>query len=112
MARTKGDSRDSSQLWRVILTYVFVFAFIVASSYAASSLIGHTLMEQARREGLRASERASLARKDVAALRQRIERLVGLRSVERWATVRGFAPDGDAKVLVMSRSQRDERAPR
>lgn|GEM_PF-2997520 len=111
IARAKGVSRDSSQLWRVILTYVFVFAFIVASAYAASSLVGHTLMEQARREGLRASERASMARKDVAALRQKIERLVGLRSVERWAEVRGFAPDGDAKVLVMNRSLRNERSP-
>ncbi|HRI44906.1 MAG TPA: hypothetical protein PLL78_00665 [Fimbriimonadaceae bacterium] len=52
-----------------------------------------------------------MARKDVAALRQKIERLVGLRSVERWAEVRGFAPDGDAKVLVMNRSLRNERSP-
>lgn len=82
------------------MAYALAFGFLVACSYAASSLVGHTLMEQARRDGLRATERAAMARKDVAALRQRIERLVGLRSVERWAAIRGFAPDGDAKALM------------
>jgi hypothetical protein len=92
----------------MVLAYGFAFLFIAGCSYAASSLIGQTMLEQARREGLRASERAAMARKDVAALRQRIERLLGLRSVEKWAEVRGFRHDGEATIYAMNGAPKDE----
>jgi hypothetical protein len=94
LTRTRAVSKQRKVVGEAILAYSAAFAFLVAATYGASSLAGQTMMEQARREGLHAKERALDARKDVATLRQRVERLVGMRSIDQWASVRGFVTEG------------------
>lgn len=96
--RTRAKTEANHALRDSILWYALGFSIIVGLTYGTSSLVGQTMMEQARREGLQARERAQDARKDVAVLRQRVERLVGMRSVEQWATVRGYTLEGATPV--------------
>lgn len=91
--RTRAKSTANHAVRDSLLNYTLAFGLLFGLTYGASSLLGQTMMEQARREGLQARERAQTARKDVAVLRQRVERLVGMRSVEQWATVRGYSLD-------------------
>lgn len=90
VARRRAKSRSASR----ILGHVAAFSAVIAVSYGVSSLAGNTLMEKARREGLNAQARSRQAKMDVALLRDRIERLTSMQSVEQWASFRGFvSPD-------------------
>lgn len=60
-------------------------------AFVASSLAGQALTESARRDALRATERARAAMADVALLRERVDRLSSVDSLESWAALRGFA---------------------
>lgn len=91
--RTRAVSKRRRLVAQWITAQIVIFGIVAGLTYGASCLIGHILLEQARRSGLEASERSALARKDVSTLRQRVERLVGIRSVEQWAAVREFSND-------------------
>ena len=87
----KARHRDSSAVW----AYVTGFIIMAGLTFMASSLLGQVMVEKARREGLRAAERSREARKVEAVLRQRIDYLGSLGTVEAWATSHNFvAPDG------------------
>jgi hypothetical protein len=82
-----------------------LFIAVVLLTFFASSLAGHVAVEKARREGLRALERAKEARKAEVVLRNRVDLLTGIRSVETWSAANGFAPAVAAqqtKTLVAS----------
>jgi hypothetical protein len=52
------------------------------------------MMEKARREGIRAQERARAARKAEIVLRQSIDAMTGLTALNDWAQAHGFrAPE-------------------
>lgn len=75
-----------------------VFATIAGVAFMCSSLLGQVMVEQARREGIRAMERAREARKMEAVLRSRLDVLTNLTSVEEWAKSKGMlAPEQQAQ---------------
>jgi hypothetical protein len=77
------------------LCYAVAFFLIFALTAAASGLGGQVMMEKARREGLRAKERAAAARSAEKLLQNRLEELTSVASVQEWATANGFeAADG------------------
>jgi hypothetical protein len=93
--RTAPRAKAKSRL--AISSKLITFAIIVGFTFMASSLAGQVLVEKARREGIRATERARDARKAEAVLRQQVDALQSLDNVEAWATAHGFtAPDGIA----------------
>jgi hypothetical protein len=69
-----------------------LFAVTSASSFGFSTLLGHSLKEHARREALRAGDRARAARADLARLRSKLERLTTMKSVDDWSKAKGFIP--------------------
>jgi|GEM_PF-6303300 len=80
--------------------FAVVWCALVALSYVGSTLMGQTMLEQARREGLRAQERSREASMDAAVLRDRLRRLTSMRAVDEWATVRGYKPQEQAVVVL------------
>lgn len=73
---------------------VATFVILAGLSFIASSLSGHVMVEKVRREGLRAGERAREARKAEAVLRQQVDALSSLGSVEDWAAAHNFVGPG------------------
>ncbi len=69
-----------------------VFVGCLALSYGASTLLGNSVMESARREAGRAESRARVARDETARLQRRLDRLTSPQSVASWARLRGFVP--------------------
>lgn len=88
--RPRARRRPKSLSPGTIAANLVGLALIAILAFAASSLAGQTMMEDARREGLRAQERARKARMDVAALRRHVDRLTSMRAVEHWSEVRRF----------------------
>lgn len=87
--RRRAPRRNFAQ---VVIAQVALFGFVCSVTFGFSSLTGHSLMEQQRREALRAGNRARVARSDLARLRSRLERLTTMRAVDDWAKVKGFVP--------------------
>jgi len=78
-----------------------LFLVVGGSTFFASSLAGHVMVEKARREGISARQRAGDARKAGALLRARVDALTSLGAVEAWANSHGFvAPDGVGRPLM------------
>ena len=50
------------------------------------------MKENARREAIRANQRAKSARADAAKVRARFERLTTMRAVDEWTKINGFVP--------------------
>lgn len=89
-AESPVAARRQSNVMQVVLMRSMLFGLLVAIAYGASSLAGQTIMEQARREGIRSQERARQAKMDVAVLRQRVDRLSSFRAIESWALSHGM----------------------
>ncbi|MBV6457184.1 MAG: hypothetical protein HONBIEJF_00291 [Fimbriimonadaceae bacterium] len=64
-------------------------------AYGASSLVGNTMLEDARRSAIRCKERAKEMRQQVALLRQQSDRLSNMHAVEQWAGLRGYVRSGN-----------------
>lgn len=84
----KASVRPGSQIAASVLMFIFVFTV----GYGFSVLTGNTMMEHARRNKVEAMQKAQMARQDAMRLRNRLERMTGLDSVESWARARGFQP--------------------
>lgn len=94
-SRSRRRRRSALGVW---LVKVVLLGFVGLLSYGTSTLVGQTLMEQQRREGLRAQERAQQSRADAALLRTRVARLTSLKTIDDWAAMRGFSQRGGAVV--------------
>lgn len=70
--------------------YAFLFLLVAATTFTFSTLIGHSMMENARLDSVRATSRARAAKAEVASLRNRIESLSNMKAIEDWAKSRGF----------------------
>jgi hypothetical protein len=74
---------------------VLAFGLIASVAYLGGGLAGQVMLEQARREGLWARERAREARRAEAFLRKRVDDLSSFTAIHRWAASHGFvAPEG------------------
>jgi hypothetical protein len=64
-------------------------------TYGASSLMGNTMLEDARRSAIRSKERAREMRLQVTLLSRQNDRLSNMHAIESWAGLRGFARLGN-----------------
>ena len=74
----------------VLVEKATLFLAVTVITCAASSLSGQIMVEKARREGLRAQERASVAQRSEAALRIQVNKLASAPAIEIWAQEHGF----------------------
>lgn len=75
-----------------MVAHALVFLAVCGVTMGFSSLVGHSMKENARREAIRASQRAKVARVDAGRIRARFERLTTLKAVDAWTKVNGFVP--------------------
>lgn len=87
-ARSARKARAS--IAQRVFPALFALALVTGATYLAVSLAGHVMVEKARRDGIRATERAREARRVEAALRQRILVTTSYASVAQWASSNGF----------------------
>ncbi len=73
-----------------VLTNVALFCAVAPLTWGFSLLLGHSLKENARRQAVHATQRASVARQDMARLRNRLDRLTSSNVVDAWAVNNGF----------------------
>jgi len=72
-------------------------------------LLGNSMMENARRERIRAIERAKLARQEVVRLHQRADRLASMAAIDEWARTTGFVPPAvDPESWVANHGQAED----
>lgn len=81
-----------------VLAKVVVFGVLTASVFFASSLAGQVMVEKARRDGIRATERLKSAAKEEAILRDRVLSMTRESAIATWAQENGFtAPEALAE---------------
>jgi hypothetical protein len=105
---SRSRSKGKADLGVAMLVRGILFGLVIVAVYLASSLTGNVMMEKARREGLRAQERAQAAKKTEAGLRQSIDAMTGITAVGEWALAHGFRapeqlaqpPKGDGFVAI------------
>lgn len=87
-------SRPKVNVGQAILVRTFAFAAIVAFTFLGSSLFGQVMAEKARRDGIRATERARAAVAGLAPLKAQLYERTNAQNVRLWAAQRGLvAPD-------------------
>jgi len=94
MRSTKRVSRRRAITADVVVGRFLLLAAVGLISYGASSLVGNTMLEDARRSAIRCKERAKEMRQQVALLRQQTDRLTNMQAVEQWAGLRGYVRSG------------------
>lgn len=82
--------RRKSSLLNQIVGSAIAFGAVVVVTFGFSTLLGHSMKEGARRDAIRAQERAKTARADVSRIRGRVERLTTMRAVEEWTKFNGY----------------------
>lgn len=76
------------------------FLVVAGLAFSTCSLVGQVMVEKARRDGIRASDRARIASRDIAALREDVQDLSSSQSIDDWATANGFVPTDSAPKTV------------
>ncbi len=100
-ATQKSKAHSIGTIWTLRMT---MFVVLGSVTWSASSLMGQVMAESARREGIRAQARASVAMKTESALRQEVDQLTSDESVEAWAQSHGMvALDGFDKATTTER---------
>jgi hypothetical protein len=94
-------SQHRAAAWREGISWAFAraraFVLTLAAMYIACSLVGHILVELARRDAAIAAEAARSASAVELRLRRKNESLVGLGEIDLWAKrLRLVAPDRTA----------------
>lgn len=69
---------------------VIAFGALSLAVFFSSSLAGQVMVEKARREGMRAVQRAKDATKEEALLRDKVQALTRESAIDAWATANGF----------------------
>ncbi|MBL8059377.1 MAG: hypothetical protein JNK63_01530 [Chthonomonas sp.] len=73
---------------------ILLVGMVTLGSYVASSVLGNTLLESARRDRIRSVERTKDSREDVARLRRVLDSMVSLDAVSRYAMAQGMELSG------------------
>lgn len=73
-----------------------LFCGVAIATFMVSSLVGHVMVEQSRREGLAALTRLREASKAENLLQERVSALSNVEAVEAWALQHGFRAPEDA----------------
>lgn len=91
--RLRPRKRTANRIDRQFLVGLAVLSvsiFVVV--YGLSILLGSSLMENARRDNVRANIRAKTARQDITRLRTRMDNVTTMAAIDTWSRSRGFVP--------------------
>ena len=92
--RPRVVERNRTNFGAVICVRALSFGFLVAVTYFASALTGQVLVEKARRETIRSSERTRAAMNALDPLKLEIRQANDAVGIEKWAAANGYvAPD-------------------
>lgn len=75
-----------------IIGHAVGFVLVTGITFSSLSLVGQVMVEKARRDGIRASQRALTASREIATLREEVQDLSSSQSINDWATANGFVP--------------------
>ncbi len=89
---SRASSRSGLSTSQFFLTQAIAFLFVFGTVYGFSILMGSSLMENARRDKVRAVSRMKVAREDMTRLRNRMDRVTTMTAIDTWARTRGFVP--------------------
>ena len=94
----RGRVKKSQPNKRVatIFGQVASFAIITGFAFGAISLGGQVMVEKARRDDIRATERARQSSREITELRGEVQDLSSTQSIDNWAAANGFIPAGSA----------------
>lgn len=98
-------SRAKPSFGTIVLSRAMMFACIALGTFLVSSMCGQVMVENSRREGLRAVSRLKEARKAESILRRRLDALTSLASIESWSKAHGYFPPD---VLVQPQKKAEE----
>jgi hypothetical protein len=73
-----------------VLAKTVVFGVLTLGVFFSSSLAGQVMVEKARRDGIRATERLKAAAKEEAILRDRVLSMTRESAITAWAQENGF----------------------
>lgn len=88
--RAKTKSKRSQARATSFAAHAVAFCAVAVLTSATLGLSGQVLVEQARRNNMSASERARVAVRESASLRDDVMTLTSASSIEGWAGVNGF----------------------
>jgi hypothetical protein len=88
--RTRRRSRAKARMGTMILTRTVVFLGITVGAYFGSSISGHIMIDQARRDGNTAHGRFNTAQRALSGLERRVRELKSSNAVETWALANGY----------------------
>ena len=74
------------------MIHIVMMVIVSVMTWGFMILLGNSMMEHARRDHVRAVERAKHARQEVARLHQRADRLASMAAIDDWARTKGFVP--------------------
>lgn len=93
--RVRTKRRTATSAFSNLIGHATALALVGFLLYCASALGGHVVLEQARRDGLRAAERVKRSNQELARLSDRVNRLKSLREIDRWAVARNLTRSVD-----------------
>jgi len=98
--KARARRAAKTDVFATVVAHAVLVISIATLTFALSSLSGHSMMEKARRDYVRAVDRSRAAKQDLALQRERVDRLCTMGAIERWAVSRGFTPPVGAPARV------------
>ncbi len=91
---------------KTLMIHIVLMTIVSVMTWGFMILLGNSMMEHARRDHVRAVERAKHARQEVARLHQRADRLASMAAIDEWARAKGFVPPAvDPETWVAEHEQ-------
>lgn len=93
--RARKRSRDTVFEYSVVYTIGFVL--LAATVFMTSSLVGHMMLEKARRDTIQSKARLAVASKAVAVLNDQVDGMSTDANIEKFALSNSFVPQEEAE---------------
>ncbi len=107
-AQARAAAHPRRQISRTLMGHIVMMVVVSCVTWFLMILLGNSMMENARREHIRAQSRANAARQDVARLHRRAERLASMAAIDEWARAKGYVPPAiDPKEWVAANGQQE-----
>jgi len=88
--KAKTRAKRHVQIPAAISTRAVAFVAVLGVTYLASSLSGQVMVEKARQDAIRASQKALDARKVEGELSKRLDQMTGFNAIGQWAETHNF----------------------
>ena len=92
VAPVKVRRRSGVEVCQFVISKLTLFACFFISTYVASSLGGHYLVEKSRNQSIEATNRANAAVQAEKEVQRRLDVVTGSSAIEEWALSHSFRP--------------------